>query len=150
MKSIKVITILFVVLSVMLTGCKSTQPKTTDSSGNSAYPVEEAYPVYAIDATQLTEVPAWTLTTYLVNNQDTAYGSKTFTFLADGAYTITTDGIKEEGHWYINTISSPMLVLITGAEQDLSYEIVTLTTDSMILKTTQDGATIEEQYQPAN
>lgn len=150
MKSIKVITILFVVMSILLTGCKSAQPKTTDSSADSAYPIDEAYPVYAIDATQLTEVPAWTLTTYLINSQETAHGSKTFTFLADGAYTITTDSGKEEGHWYINTISSPMLVLITGADQDLSYEIVTLTTDSMVLKIDQDGAIIEEQYQPAN
>ena len=75
MKTIKNLTIILVVLSTLLMGCKSTETKTpTEESAyplDESYPVEDyyyndytgdnaAYPVFPIDVTQLTIVPVWT------------------------------------------------------------------------------------------
>lgn len=163
MKTFKILTIILLMLSAVLTGCKDSQPKTT--SEDSAYPASEsypvanvpanssgdtAYPVFPIDATQLTKVPAWTLTKYSINGQEESTSTKTFTFALDGNYTLTTDSGLVEGHWYITTQTQPILVLITGAEQDLNYEIINLSAESMVLNIEQDNTLIEEQYQPAD
>ena len=166
MKTIKGLTIILVVLSALLTGCKSAQPKT--ATEENAYPVGESYPlegypiydygtdyntsypVYPIDATQLTKVPAWALTRYSVNGQEEAHDSKTFTFTGFGDYTLTTDSGVEEGQWVVTTTTDVFLVLSNATEQDISYVIVSLTPENMLLTIEQDGALVEKQYQPAD
>jgi len=163
MKTIKILTIIFVVMSAVLTGCKSAQPKTAgEDSGypiDGSYPVpnasgssagEAAYPIFPIDATQLTKVPVWTLTRYSINGQEESHGTKTFTFTANGAYTLTTDSGLEEGHWYVTTTTDPLLVLVTSTDQEINYVIINLTPEGMILNIEQNSAIIEEQYQPAD
>jgi predicted small secreted protein len=167
MKTIKIIALFIVLMSVFLTGCKSTDPNGA-GMGDSAYPLDKSYPVegypvydygadgnmsypvYPIDATQLTKVPTWTLVGYWVNSIQEVPGDKTFTFTSDGGYTLTTDNGVEEGQWYVTTTTEPLLVLNTGTEQNINYVIVNLTSDSMVLTIEQDGAFIEEQYQPAD
>jgi len=166
MKTIKVLTIILVVLSALLTGCKSAQPKT--ATEENAYPLDKSYPlegypiydygadgnmsypVFSIDATQLTKVPAWTLTRYSVNNIQEEYGDKTFTFAPDGGYTLTTDSGTVEGKWTVTTTTEPLLVLSKDTDQDISYVIVSLTPEYMVLTMDQDGTLIEELYQPAD
>ena len=165
MKTIKNLTIILVVLSTLLMGCKSTETKTaTEESAyplDESYPVEEyyyndytgdnaAYPVFPIDVTQLTIVPVWTLTGYSVNNQAETFGTKTFTFAADSTYALTTDSGVEKGQWYVTTTTNVFLVLNSEAGQETTYEIVNLTPESMVLNQIQDGTIFEEQYQPAN
>ena len=150
----------------LLTGCKSAQPKApTEENG---YPVDESYPldgypiydydtdgnmsypIYPIDATQLTKVPAWALTRCSVNDMQEEHEAKTFTFNGSGDYTLTTESGTVEGKWYVTTTTDVFLVLSSDSEQEINYVIVSLTPENMVLTMDQDGTLIEELYQPAD
>jgi hypothetical protein len=169
MKAIKIIAILIVLTSVFLTGCQSAEPTAKTGLEDSAYPLDEAYsdegypiydygtngdsayPVFPIDATQLTRVQDWVLAETKVNNQGQTPAKKAYSFLADGRYSLTTDGRTVEGIWNIDTFSGiPMLLLNQNTDQAQSFEIVILDAAGLTLKFEQDGTLIEELYHPAN
>jgi uncharacterized protein YcfL len=169
MKAIKIIAILIVLTSVFLTGCQSAEPTATTGPEESAYPLDEAYsdegypiydygtngdsayPVFPIDATQLTQVQDWVLAETKVNNQSQTPAKKAYSFLADGRYSLTTDGGTTEGTWSVDTFSGiPMLLLNQNTDQAQSFEIVILDAAGLTLKFEQDGTLIEELYHPAN
>jgi hypothetical protein len=166
MKTIKVIAILALALSAILTGCQNAQTEAPKTGADSAYPsdgsypVEEpeydtldnsAYPVYPIDATQLTKVQDWVLAETRVDNQDQTPAEKTFQFGADASYSLTTDGVTVEGVWTVDTISGvPTLILDRDTDHSQNFEIVNLDSLIMTLQIHQDGTTIEELYRPAN
>lgn len=166
MKTIKIIAILALALSAILTGCQNAQTEVPKAGADSAYPMDDsypawepeydtldnsAYPVYPIDATQLTKVQAWVLAETRVNYQDQTPAKKTFQFMPDASYSLTTDGVTVEGEWTVDTISGvPMLILDREADQSMSFEIVNLDSSIMTLQINQDGTLIEELYRPAN
>lgn len=164
MKAIKVIALFIVLMSVTLAGCKNAEPKT--SVDDSAYPLEDsypiseyetdlygdaAYPIYPIDTTQLTKIQNWGLTETRINGEDQTPANKTFSFMTDGRYTLTTDGVSVEGEWTVDTISGiPMLILDGTTDHSQSFEIVNLDAAILTLQFEQDGSLIEELYRPAN
>jgi hypothetical protein len=169
MKAIKIIAILIVLTSVFLTGCQSAEPTAKAGLEDSAYPLDEAYsdegypiydygtngdsayPVFPIDATQLTQVQDWVLVETKVNNQGQTPAKKAFAFMPDGRYSLTTDGGTVEGNWTVDTISGvPMLLLDQNTDQSQGFEIVILDAAGLTLKFEQDGTLIEELYHPAN
>jgi hypothetical protein len=158
MKAIKIIAILIVLTSVFLTGCQSAEPTAKAGLEDSAYPLydygtngDSAYPVFPIDATQLTQVQDWVLVETKVNNQGQTPAKKAFAFMPDGRYSLTTDGGTVEGNWTVDTISGvPMLLLDQNTDQSQGFEIVILDAAGLTLKFEQDGTLIEELYHPAN
>jgi hypothetical protein len=128
-----------------------------ESTGEDSYPApeteaemesaESAYPVSEQDLTQLTK--SWQLTQYTEEQVEGAVPEKEYTFNEDGTYTLTVEGETSTGTWETNlSAAQAQLFLDAGTEQTLTIEIVTLTTDFLHLRYTQDDIVIEEQYQP--
>jgi len=166
MKTIKVIAILALALSAILTGCQGAPTEAPKAGADSAYPPDDAYPawepeydpldnsaypVYPIDATQLTKVQNWVLSETRVNDQGQTPAKKTFQFMPDASYSLTTDGVTVAGVWTVDTISGvPMLILDRETDHSVSFEIVNLDSLIMTLQTNQDGTLTEELYRPAD
>lgn len=165
MKTIKVIAILTLAFSAILTGCQSAQTEAPKTAEDSAYPADaypawvpeytpmdsSAYPVFPIDVTQLTRFTSWVLNETQVDGQSQTPAKKSFQFRADGSYSLTTDGVTVEGVWTVDTPSGvATLILDRDTDHSQNFEIVNLDGSIMTLQIHQDGTLTEELYRPAN
>ena len=126
-------------------------------SGEESYPVQEFIPIFnSDDAYPVSEedlqllLRTWSRSAYSENGilQDPAL--KTLRFNADGSYEIVTEEGTRTGNWTAGlTAVESTLILDTGTDEVLTFEIVNLQEALLNLRSMREDITLEEEYLPA-
>jgi DNA-binding LacI/PurR family transcriptional regulator len=146
----------------LLTGCQAATVEPTEKTGETAYPLDEGYPLeevvidtgetaYPIQEADLQNLyGTWALVTYLVSGGEEAPPAVTFTFREDGTYSRETEKGLIEGTWRAEITYSPHLILTSDTQEVQAYRLLTLNESELRWQITQNDALIEEAYSPAN
>lgn len=130
---------------------------TVGETGEESYPIQEFIPVFSgDDAYPISEddlqllVRTWSRTAYSENGILQDPGEKTLRFNADGSYEIITVEGTKTGNWTAGlTAIESTLILDSGTQEILTFEIVNLQEALLNLRSTRDDITIDEEYLPA-
>lgn len=156
------ILIVLVLVFALLPGCKAAPAEPTETTMETAYPLnqgypledvgifsgEEAYPVQQADLQSLYK--RWVMTAYLVDGSEETPSAVTLTFSEDGTYSRETEKDLTEGAWRAELSLFPRLVLETNSQEFEVYNLLTLDGSELRWQISQDGKLIEEVYSPAN
>jgi hypothetical protein len=127
-----------------------------DETEATAYPVEEiitvigddsAYPITEADLSLL--LKTWRLTTYAEDGVESKPPFRFVTFYDDGGYAIATEPDLLTGNWTtVLREEESTLILDSGTDQEVQYQIIDLGEAELHLRTWQDDVQIDEGYEP--
>lgn len=136
MKKLQAIVLFLAVAGLSLTACKKEETTPSNTGGSSS------------KSTLIAKT--WRVTEAQINGQvssDPSLNSIRFTFNSNGTYTLLQDGDSDTGTWEFNA-DQTAVILDRGTQFEWTMTLVTLTSSSMRLTWSEDGANFNVLMQP--
>jgi hypothetical protein len=134
------------------------QNETAETAIDQAYPLETAetpikqemaYPISEDDIQLLFK--AWALTEFYIDGASQENKEIIMEFNSDNTFQIITPESTVSGNWIARLFAAESNLILNQTDGSMvTYQIVELEPDSLILSSIQDGKPIEEHFTPAN